>query len=142
MMEAASALARASALTVPNVAIVLPADIPRVKGESHPIHCAPPISLARALREGTLADTFKKESENSETLDLRLIPIAVVVRTGQAVERHWEFFKTTYFPGMADEAAQAALLAWAERNGIKASLRVSCAHASGSGVSHVRLTQS
>jgi hypothetical protein len=90
-----------------------------------------------------LADTFRKDSDNPEAIDLRLIPIAVVVRTGQAVERHWEFFKTTYFPGMADEAAQAALLAWAERNGIKASLRVSRADASGSSpVSHVRLTQS
>lgn len=89
-----------------------------------------------------MADTFRKESD-PEALDLRLIPIAVVVRTGQAVERHWEFFKTTYLPGMTDEAAQAALLAWAERNGIKASLRVSCADASASSrVSHVRLTQS
>lgn len=90
-----------------------------------------------------MAGGFGKESDDPETIDLRLIPIALVVTTGQAVERHWEFFKATYFPGMADEAAQAALAAWAERNGIKASLRVSGADASGSSrVSHVRLTRS
>jgi len=69
------------------------------------------------------------------------MPIAVVVKTGQVVERHWEFFKATYSSGMSDEAAQAALLAWAERNGIKASLLSSFDDLNRSlRVTHVRVT--
>jgi len=90
-----------------------------------------------------LADTSRKERDEAGVLDLRLIPIAVLVSGGQVVERHWEFFKGTYFPGMSDEAAQTELLAWAERNGITASLRLSVANAGGvTQVSHVRLIKS
>jgi len=65
----------------------------------------------------------------------------VVVTSGQPVERHWEFFKLAYFPGMSDETAQAALLAWAERNRINASLNSSFVDVSRSlQVTHVRLT--
>jgi len=87
------------------------------------------------------ADTSGGDSNNAELLDQRLMPIAVVVKTGQVVERHWEFFKATYFPGMSDESAQAALLAWAERNGIKASLLSSFDDLNRSlRVTHVRVT--
>jgi hypothetical protein len=90
-----------------------------------------------------LADTSGKERDEAGVLDSRLMPIAVLVSSGQVIERHWEFFKGTYFPGMSDEAAQTALLAWAERNGITASLRLSVHNASGATrVSHVRLVKS
>jgi len=72
-------------------------------------------------------------------LDRRLMPFVVAVKTGQVVERHWEFFKATYFPGMSDKAAQAALLAWAGRNSIRVSLHSSFGIVSRSlRVTHVR----
>jgi hypothetical protein len=88
-----------------------------------------------------LADTSGADSNDAKLLDQRLMPIAVAVKTGQVIERHWEFFKAAYLPGMSDEAAQAALLAWAERNGINASLLSSFDDLSRSlRVTHVRLT--
>ena len=92
---------------------------------------------------GGMADTPKNENDNATLVDLRLVPIAVVVSSGQVVERHWQMFKTTYFPGMSDELAQAALLAWAGRNNINAVLLTSYAGKGGAlEISHVRLTKS
>jgi len=90
-----------------------------------------------------MADTPKNENDNATLVDLRLVPIAVVVSSGQVVERHWQMFKTTYFPGMSDELAQATLLAWAGRNNMNAVLLTSYAGKSGAlEISHVRLTKS
>jgi len=84
----------------------------------------------------------EKHSNDTDLLDRRLMPIAVVVTSGQPVERHWELFKRAYFPGISDETAQAALLAWAERNKINASLNSSFGDVNRSPrVTHVRFTR-
>lgn len=72
-----------------------------------------------------MAETPGKGSGNAGVIDQRLLPFVVLVRGGQVIERQWEFFTATYFPGMSDEDAREALLAWAERNGVTASLHLS-----------------
>ena len=89
-----------------------------------------------------MADRFNKDNDYTKLVDLRLVPIAVVVSTGQAVERQWAIFKATYFPGMSDELARATVLAWAGRNNLTASLHTSYSDKNGSlEVSFVRFTK-
>lgn len=89
-----------------------------------------------------LAETPGKDGSEADVLDQRLLPFAVLVREGQVVERHWDFFRATYFPGMNDEGAIEALFAWGERNGVAASLHLSSREVGGtlSPTAHVRLT--
>ena len=89
-----------------------------------------------------MADTSNKDNDNAKLVDLHLVPIAVVVSSGQVVERQWAIFKATYFPGMSDELARATMLAWAGRNNITASLHTSYSEKNGSlEVSFVRFTK-
>ena len=82
------------------------------------------------------------ENHPQSAIDQRLATVAEAVRQGQLIERHWEFFKATHFPEMSEREAGDALFAWAERNGIRATLHQSLAGAgeASARVTHVRLS--
>ena len=82
------------------------------------------------------------DSNSPDAIDQRLAAVAEAVRGGQLIERHWEFFRATHFPGMNDQEAGDALSAWAERNGVRATLHQSPADVdeAPSRTTHVRLS--
>ena len=101
------------------------------------------------LRVSRVADSPENQNHpksadrnNPDAIDLRLAPVAEAVRRGQLIERHWEFFKATHFPEMSEREAGDALFAWAERNGIRATLHQSLAGAAEASAraTHVRLS--
>jgi len=82
------------------------------------------------------------DDNHPDAIDRRLATVAAAVRNGQLIERHWEFFRATHFPEMSDREAGDALFAWAERNGVRATLHQSLADADEGSprVTHVRLS--
>jgi len=94
-----------------------------------------------------VADSPENQPKNAggnhpDAIDQRLATVAAAVRDGQLIERHWEFFRTTHFPGMDDREAGDTLFAWAERNGVRATLHQSLADADETPprATHVRLS--
>jgi hypothetical protein len=89
-----------------------------------------------------VAETPEQISSSADVIDQRLLPFTVVVRAGRFVERQWEFFRTTYFPGMTAKEAAEALVQWAERAGVRATLLQSATvvGATPSNITYVRVT--
>jgi hypothetical protein len=82
------------------------------------------------------------DRNDPDAIDQRLATVAEAVGRGQLIERHWEFFRATHFPEMNEREAADALFAWAERNGIRATLHPSLADADEASprATHVRLS--
>lgn len=82
------------------------------------------------------------DRNDPDAIDRRLATVAEAVGRGQLIERHWEFFKATHFPEMSDREAGDALFAWAQRNGIRATLHQSLADSGEASprATHVRLS--
>jgi len=81
-------------------------------------------------------------SKDADAVDQRLATVASAVRSGQLIERDWEFFKAAHFPELNDQEAGDALFAWAERHGVRATLHQSLADADETSprATHVRLS--